>query len=301
MMAESRSQVPWSDRVWERIDKMVRYEEEILQTAVKFLPTVGPLPDALTVDSDKPIETKPALFINEAATFPLIETWVEFALTPQQVVREETSMAACILAGRAANLLVQAQDLILFQGDRALQTDPIFENELVLFRSGPAGGGLLGALNSPAVDPQQRMEVPSLCDGVPLYAQETYDAVARGMAWLKSREHYGPYVLILETEPYADAFAPLAVTLDSPAGRIQEMVQAGLFGTGSLPGRKGLLISLGGNTVDVVIGRHATTSFMQQDARGKYCFRVWNRFALRVKDPSAFVEFTFLGPEQNGN
>ena len=293
MMPEDRSQLPWSPLVWDRIDKMVSHETKRLQTAAMFLPTTGPIPDALTRDSDRPIQQKPPLFIEEAATVPLIETWVEFALTPQQVMREDTSMAGCILAGRAANLLAQAQDLILYQGNAALESDPVFTNQLVFFRSGPAGGGLLGAVSGEDVLPGQIIEVPNTGGGVPTYAQQTFDAVSKGIAWLQSFEQYGPYALILRTEPYSDSHAPLAVTLDTPAGRLDTLANAGFFGTGSLPPRSGLLISLGGCTVDLVIGRPATVSFMQKDPRGKYCFRVWNRFALRLKDKTAFVRFEF--------
>jgi len=293
MMPEDRSQLPWSPMIWDRIDKMVDHETKRLQTAAKFLPGIGPFPDALTRDSDRPIREKPPLFIEEAATVPLIETWVEFALTPQQVMREETSMAGCTLAGRAANILAQAQDLILYQGNTALESDPVFTNELVFHRSGPAGGGLLGAVAGDDVLPGQIIEVANIGAGVPKYAQETFDAVSRGIAWLQSFEQYGPYALILRTEPYSDSYAPLAVTLDNPARRLESMADAGFFGTGSLPQRSGLLISLGGRTVDLVIGRQATTSFMQKNPRGKYCFRVWNRFALRLKDKTAFVRFEF--------
>jgi hypothetical protein len=54
-----------------------------------------------------------------------------------------------------------------------------------------------------------------------------------------------------------------------------------------------VLVSLGGNTMDLVVGLDATTTFMQQDPDGNYRFRVVQRFALRLKDTTAVVRFEF--------
>ena len=81
---------------------------------------------------------------------------------------------------------------------------------------------------------------------------------------------------------------------------------AGFFGSGTLPtstgaatsvpaGTKstGVLVSLGGNTMDLVVGLDATTAFMQQDPNGYYRFRVVERFALRLKDSTGVILLEF--------
>ena len=88
----------------------------------------------------------------------------------------------------------------------------------------------------------------------------------------------------LQHEPYADTYAPLATTLIMPADRIKPLVTAGFYGTGTVPPLTGLLVSLGGNTMDLVVGMDVTTSFLQEDPDGLYRLRVWERFALRRKD-----------------
>jgi hypothetical protein len=45
--------------------------------------------------------------------------------------------------------------------------------------------------------------------------------------------------------------------------------------------------------MDLVVGRDATATFLQQDFEGKYVFRVYKRFALRVKDDSAIIRLDF--------
>ena len=288
-----RSQVPWSMETWHRLDKMVADQVQAASPASGFLPVVGPLHQALTLDSDTALTDKSALRIDEAATVPLIETWVEFALTPQQVEREMTSMAACTLAGRAANILIQAQDLLIFQGRTATTTDPLFTRKLVQHRSGPAGSGLFHAV-SPETSREQAVAVKPIGKSPFRFAERTYEAVTEGCARLKGKEHYGPFVLILHTRPYADAHAPLANTLVTPAQRLHRMLQGNFLETGALPDATGLLIDLGGNSMDLVLGREATTSFVQEDPDGKFRFRVWRRFALRLKDPTAIIKLNFL-------
>ena len=53
------------------------------------------------------------------------------------------------------------------------------------------------------------------------------------------------------------------------------------------------MISLGGNTVDLVMARDATTAFLQEDPDGRFRFRVFERFAVREKDPTSVVRFEF--------
>jgi uncharacterized linocin/CFP29 family protein len=83
-------------------------------------------------------------------------------------------------------------------------------------------------------------------------------------------------------------------TLAITADRIKPLVTAGFYGTGTVPPSTGLLVSLGGNTMDLVVGMDVATSFLQEDPDGRYRLRVWERFALRRKDSSAIIKLEFL-------
>ena len=142
------------------------------------------------------------------------------------------------------------------------------------------------------------------------YGENTLKAVASGYSVLTSQGQTGPYALILNTVPYADLFAPVgAGSLVVTADRVTPLVKAGLYVTGALPPYApvpppsppapfappyfGVLVSVGGQTMDLVIGLRAQTVFMQQDANENWRFRVVTRFALRVTDPSAIVPLVF--------
>ena len=280
-MANGRDKLEWSEPVWQQIDQAVHDEAMRAEIASKFIPLRGPFANALTVPADV-IDTE-AMTIDEGLTTPLIELWVDFALTPQQVASEEQLATAMTLATRASNFLSTAEDLLIFQGDEALKGE-FFKR--VRHRSGPVGAGLLNSAT-------QVLEVDGSDPRTQRYGENTFAAVARAYSLLQGKGHNGPYALVLHSDIYADTFAPLANTLVMPADRIRPLVTQGFYGTGTLPKGSGLLVSLGGNTMDVVVGINPTTVFQQVDDSGIYRFRVFERFALRIKDPSSLVRLQF--------
>src|ERR1700704_4851527 len=106
-----RDRLDWTPDIWKLIDGAVHDEFVRTTVASKFIPLYGPMPDALTVPSD--VINADTMTIDEAAVTPLIELWVEFGLTAQQVAGEAQLSTALTLAIRASNLLAQAEDMVL--------------------------------------------------------------------------------------------------------------------------------------------------------------------------------------------
>jgi uncharacterized linocin/CFP29 family protein len=314
-----RDKLPWSQEIWNRIDQAVHAECQRTKIARKFLPLYGPVSSCeLTMPSDIVLRDGQTLAVDEAATVPLIELQVEFTLTSQQVECEAELMTAVTLATHAANLLAQAEDVVLFQGQSAIDgkggpQHPLFAQKIVRVRSGPAGDGLLKAADaSPAIQVIRINALPPVDPNdvkEPLrFGERTFGAVADAYSRLQSgaglqQAHYGPYALVLHTEPYADTYAPLATTLIMPADRIKPLMTAGFYGTGTLPAKgatpsvretTGILVSLGGNTMDLVVGMDAITAFLQEDTEGRWRFRVYERFALRLKDKTSVIRLEFV-------
>lgn len=280
-MNTGRDKLDWTDAIWQRIDQAVHEEAVRAEVASKFLPARGPFPDALTVPADV-IDTE-TMTVGEGVTKPLIELWVDFSLTPQQVSNEESLSTALTLATRAANLLSRAEDFLIFQGDAATKME-LFKH--VHYRSGPVGTGLLKATS-------KVIEVTPTDAKAKKYGENSFHAVVKACSFLQELGHHGPYALALQSDLYADSFAPFAGTLVMPADRIRPLLSLGYFGTGTLPQAVGVVVSLGGNTIDVVVGADPTTAFQQIDSSGVYRFRVFERFALRIKDASAIVRLDF--------
>jgi uncharacterized linocin/CFP29 family protein len=246
----------------------------------------------MTVPADT-VDTQ-NMTVDQSAVTPLVEIWVEFALTAEQVAAEKDLHTAVTLATRATNLLSQGEDLLIFQGKDAFNNDS-FKNNKIRVRGGPAGDGLLKSA-------EETIPIKPVDEASRKYGENTFAGVAKAYADLQGQGQYGPYALVLPTTAYADTYAPLKDTLVTPADRIKPLVTAGFYGTGTLPGSnganpdaslEGVLVSLGGNTMDLVVGMDATTAFMQVDDQGLYRFRVFERFALRPKDGTAIVDLEF--------
>jgi hypothetical protein len=298
--------------------------------------------------------------VDESSTTRVNEVWVEFSLTPAQVEEEEAAVhgiphgqhpqhqlqqhsqlhphhhhqthasTGMSLATRAANILAQVEDSIIFQGLNAFQSPLIsgptatvgarfLTNDLGLLNlllPGPSFQGI--PIISPPL-PGDQIKGVSPVGGTVLYQEKTVAAVANAFSVLQGKGQYGPYALVLQTTPFADAHSPLPTTLITPAEPIRQLMNAGFYGTGTLPPYvpigagtnglnltlfptslyTGLVVSLGGNTMDLVRGRmnsdeDVIVRFEQKDANGFYRFRVIERFALRLKDITAVFQLQFL-------
>jgi hypothetical protein len=449
--SHGRDKIDWSPEVWKRIDAAVKEEIVRSRVAAKFLPTCHVAAKAMTAPADVVNATSnaeggtTALAVDETATTRIFEYWVEFSLTPAQMEEEAAAAhaghgahpahephheghgghghhahhghhghasTAVSLATRAANILAQVEDAIIFQGQNA------FGSQLV---AGPSSAvntrataatldpGLLNLVLPPkgAMNPllgtsfpatQVVTVSPAQTTGTQsgLYQEKTVAAVAKGYAILESLGEYGPFALVLHTVPFADAHSPLPTTLITPAEPIRHLMNAGFYGSGSLPpfvttaGAQGgglnnglgtgtlstisvtaggtgyttaptvtidapppggtqmtatatvagggvtgitvtqagvgytsipnvtlggpgtgatavvpqilytgILLSLGGNTMDLVRGKMSEhedviVRFEQKDVDGNYRFRVVERFALRLKDINAVIQLQFL-------
>jgi uncharacterized linocin/CFP29 family protein len=293
-MKLGRENLDWSKDIWDSIDKAVHDEAKRIMIARRFMPIYLTTSDAKTVPADTIDTAKPEILaVNEGAVKSIFEILSGFSLTQQQVGTERDVSTAVTLATRATNLLAQAEDILIFQGSSGLRANPLFTDRRVRTRNGDFGDGLIDGA-------QETINVafanPGAANEDLRYGEKTFKAVAQGYANLQARGHYGPYALILQTIPYADTYAPLPETLIMPADRIKSLVTEQFYGTGTLPPYTGLLLSLGGNTMDLAIGLDSITAFLQEDTEGLAQFRVYERFTLRLKDRTAIVKFEFAKP-----
>ena len=93
------------------------------------------------------------------------------------------------------------------------------------------------------------------------------------------------------SEPQVPGFHYYRVFIDG--AEVNDPGSHAFYGTGTLPASTGLLVSVGGGPVDLVLGSDPEVEFMQIDAEGMYRFRTLERFALRVKDATAVMRLEF--------
>jgi len=225
-----------------------------------------------------------SMTVDPAAVLPVVELSLGFGLTQQQVDDEAVGGAGLTLATRAANLVAQVEDILIFQGDIPDLRGPLARVQV----RGNSGVGLLAS----APTEIDVMPVP----GPPItYGEHTFNAVVEAIALLREEGQAGPYALALNPAVFADTFAPISGTTVLPADQIRPLVTRGFVDTGALPAGRGLVASLGGNTLDLVMSVEPMSTFVQVDDAGFYQFRVFERWALRIKDPGALVRLVFKG------
>jgi uncharacterized linocin/CFP29 family protein len=294
------AQLGWPQQVGDSIDQGVQEEGQRTRVARKAIPVY--LSDALNVPADTVSIGASALSVDEGTVVPLIETWVEFTLTEKQVQLETSLGTAQTLARRAANLLAQAEDVIVFQGFTAGKSLPVVP-AVVQVRGDSADGLLAKATVNPVVDvdPEKRSgggggssgTGAGATAGVTTYGLHTFEAVTKAISELLSQGYGGGYALVLQADLYADTFAPVKDTLNTTRDLIVPLVDAGFYGTGTLPAKTGVIVSQWGDPIDLVVGTDATAAFMQESPEGLYVFRVYERFALRVMDNASIVKLNF--------
>lgn len=310
---EGRKKLPWGPEVWERIDKAVEMEMKRTRIGARFLPFRRVTPKTLTVPTDAYTSVGGVFQVDEGAATRVITLASSFQLTAQQIAQEAANTkelghsTAVTLATRAANALAQAEDTLIFQGQNALATPLFAAGGPIIIQGTPADTGLLNlpvgaAAAGPLVPPVPVLPVPRAAAPGPLYGSNTFQVVSQAYSQLQALGHYGPYALVLHTIPYADTYAPIA-DLAVTADVIKPLMTAGFFGTGTLPPNPappaapappyyGVLVSLGGNTVDLVVGLEATTAILQENAQG-FQLQVIERIALRFKDTTGVIGLVF--------
>jgi uncharacterized linocin/CFP29 family protein len=290
---------------WTQIDKAVHDMGCDTRVARKFLPIIPDTTQSKSVPSDiiEPLADSASrkslnfLTINPGPTITIFRISVGFSLTNSQLNEKDLS-TVLTLAARASNLLSQAEDLLIFQGEKALE-EKLFKSGTVLLSESPPETGLLNVSSNPVVN------VPLLLGSSDKYGENTFAAVAKAYSILQGNGYYRDDVLVLPTDVYADTWAPLPSTLQTPADRIMNgLAKKGFYSTGTLPSSppKGILVSPGEDTMDLVVALDATPEFLGTDPTNSESnnFQVTERLALRikVKEPSAIVRLEFAQAKQ---
>lgn len=286
-----KDQLPWSEDVWGAIDQAVNDEIMRSRMGSKFLPQVYVHKKKVNVDSDAVVlpttASDQALSVDETQTTKIQEYWIQFKLSPAQMEAEGSydaeltnpiaaastqqspgsgsaagsgsgamsrphrASTGVSLAQRAATFLAQAEDAVVFSGQNALLSHPLFASGLVTFLDPTLpltlDPGLLNISSDGKKTPTVSIGLPSNqvvlvhpvvigpTGTVPLYRESTLNALAQGVSVLQGLAHYEGYAAIFNTIPYADLFQALPTTLIEPVMPASALMKSGIYGTGVLP------------------------------------------------------------------
>jgi uncharacterized linocin/CFP29 family protein len=290
-MSSNDSQLTWTEDQWSAIRRAVAETARKARVASSFLPLVGPLPASqVTVPAQAMSnarvperlrgEADERLVVVEHDTLWLATLSVEVYLKNAEVADPELASAIAMFC-RAADVVARIEDAIVFNGQPASGQAPHFGNKPVVVppiytvHGGTPNPGLLGA---PLTAEVPRGGEPG--DGI---VRAVVDAIQQ----LEAQGHYGPFACVLGNQFFLDANTPSAGSLVLPSDRITPFLNGPLLRSSTVPGAAGVVVALAGDPVDLVVATDITVKYLQLTLEPRYVFRVYERIALRVKQPGA--------------
>jgi uncharacterized linocin/CFP29 family protein len=282
-MTTNYPQVPWTDEQWALVTQTVQKEASRARVAATFLPLFGPLPpDTDFVRADKlKYKKSPGtdsseperMWVDDKRTLPLSTLQVKVWLRGAQMA-DPNLTSALQMFRRAANVLARLEDAIVFRGQQATdQGPPASAMSGINQIWGVSGGSATRGLLPPS---------PVLPIGLELVQQ-----VTDRIGLLESKGHLGPFAVVLGEALFADAQKP-SPSFVLPSDRIIPFLGGGpLLRSSTLPKNLGVVVTLGGSPIDLVVATDLSVSFLQVTTDPYFVFRVYEKIVLRIKEKGA--------------
>ena len=159
---------------------------------------------------------------------------------------------------------------------------------------------LTGLVRKPGDPPGYTSNAPVSTKEQQTRGQELIRAVSTAIGKLERRGHPGPFACILGNTRFDAAHTPNEDFMVLPADRIKPLLRGPLLRSGQIDGDAGIVVSLSGNTIDLVVATPPRAQFLQTTPDAKHVFRVYEKFTMRIKDPGA-IEPLDLVVERNGH
>ena len=298
------SQLNWTEAQWNTVNSAITEEFTKANVAGACLPCYGPVGVSTEAVSKQRIsygdgiEPRIRILDDETTPFWTIRTYVELN-GPQ--VADETLTSALFAFKRAANLLARTEDYLVFVGNdhEAMGAPSAMQHEPKIPTSFPAK--LLHLLDTPKHKapgllthpetaanciPKPASSAASLTSKSP--GETLVKLIAEAISELEKNGHSGPFACVLGQNAFLEAQTPNG-SLVLPADRITPMLGGALLRSGSMPEDSGVVVSSGGESIDLVVATPPKAQFLHVNQDAKYVFRVYERFVLRIKDAGAVV------------
>jgi uncharacterized linocin/CFP29 family protein len=295
-------QVPWTDEQWARVNQVIQQEASRARVAATFLPLIGPLPgdtDFVRAENIVPAASIPPA----AAPLTILDTITIQLATLQVMVRvrgaqmadpEMTSVLA--LFRRAANVLARLEDAVVFRG---LVRDPANPNGFAppIAVGPPPPGRVWQITNGQQMAGLWAPPAPPFVY-IPWWPPTGRDTrLVRGIAdaigHLEAEGHFGPFAVALDQQLFVIAETP-SPALVQPQDRIIPFLGGGpLLRSSTLDTpfiMSGVVVALGGSPVELVVATDVSLQFLQVTIDPAFYFRVFEKMALRIKEPRAIMQ-----------
>lgn len=271
----------WSDAQWQKVKDAVTEAFGRASIAGAFLPMYGPLPGSAEIVRNERLAqtagTPPTLRLDADhpdVNVKLVNVTVNVSLSSEQVA-DDTLSNALFAFRRAANILAQEEDRVVFEG---FGQSPRGQDSVYVVNNPPPQRGLadlFGRRRFTSFEPPQA--------GTRL-GPLVLAAIVRAINTLEENLNPAPFACVLGNTLFQAVYEPTG-SLVLPSDRITPLLKGGpLLRSGRMIDTAGIVVSLAGNAVDVVLGTPPTVQFLQRTDAARFLFRVYERFALRIRD-----------------
>jgi hypothetical protein len=280
-----------TDDQWNRIRQVVHDEALRARVAASFLPLYGPLPgDATNVPVDTltyKVDGEDRLAVNDYDTIRLARIAVNVFIKNHMLADPELA-AASIMFRRAANIVARLEDAIIFNGRDKNKNPPIPGAEKLPPVFTVSGADVYKGLTQQAGNKANPVLIKKANPPDP-QGPPVFKAVVEAINLLEGNAYYKPYACVLSDDLYTAIYEPIPSSMVLPADSIPPILNGPLLRSSALADGVGLVISLQGNPVEIVVGSDISVRYLQGTEHGDRLFRVSERFVLRVKDRSAIA------------
>ncbi len=299
-MDRNSADLNWSDDQWNLVQQTVSQEAKRARVGASFLPIYGPL-DPTTVAVPRLLlgqdaagnPPAPRLVINSDPDLALTTITSLVYLRTNEVSDPDLS-AALGLFRRAANLIARAEDALIFHGQPALADWPPNTPAALRAVGRITGGGATEGLLPPQL-PAAPLAGPIARIGLrgeirlPPVGPLLVRSVVAAITSLEAAGHFGPYACALSNDLFEVACEPVPGSLVMPRDRILPFVDGQLYRCGALSPGYGVVVSLGGSPIELVVAADISVKFLQINTEPRYVFRVSERIVLRAKEMDSVV------------
>ena len=299
--------IGWTDDHWNRICATVTEEAQKVRVAAQLLPVVGPedgsvvaipnfttSPQAAAGGTRLSVDSDPTLYITRIAVNVFVRS---------HEAADPKLSAVLQMFRRAANYIARVEDSLVFWGRRpglavAAPAGAAPPPPASLLNMGPPAiqpvydftqdnHRVAGLFSWPPAPPPARLfqagrRVPpggQLGDGI-------VNVIVSAIQTLEGNGFYGPFSCVLGDDLFEAICSPTP-NLVLPRDRILPFLQGPLLRSSAVNWGDGLVISLSGNPIELVVASDLEVSYLQTSQEPRLVLRVSERVALRIKEPGA--------------
>jgi uncharacterized linocin/CFP29 family protein len=288
----------WTEEQWNRVCGVVAEEAQKARVGARVLPLVGPEDPSTTAIpalgmlgppySDNPWPPPDErLVVDSDPNLPLTTIAVNVPLRAHELADPELK-AAMTMFRRAANYVARLEDALVFNGRSGPDVPPVGATAIAPVFRVTGSGVAPGIFVASVPGPRQFQPLTARDPALGVTGEDVFTAVIEAINRLEGAGQLGPYGCVLSHELFTLVCTPTD-SMVMPRDRLLPFLEGPLYRSSQVLNPWGCVIALSGSPIELVVASDIHVRFLQTTLEPRYVFRVSERVALRIKEPSAIA------------